>query len=323
MPQGQKRLSYFWGSSSSKREHTSEDLNGTSPRTEENASPTQIRTAHAFKKTKGLLKQLRSTFGNNDRHDSAQQLMESRIQKPNESVAMFAEDMTRLFQRADPELPEAKKLRHLMRGVKEQLFAGHLRNPPTTVAEFVQEATTIERALQQRCRYYDRPNNASNSVSALTAGCEGALRELIREVVREGIRNLLVTPQEPAMASVAEVVRHEVRQEFSLPESLPDQRSVNYASAVRRPTPVSHNSSPLAHTCNQPVIPSYIPPPPEPVIPAYIAPPPPPTPQLNAHTETSSFYAPPTSAAWSQRMATSRPFVQISDFCADLSICSF
>ncbi|KAL1426406.1 hypothetical protein MTO96_003410 [Rhipicephalus appendiculatus] len=29
MPQGQKRLSDFWGSSSSKREHTSEDLNAT------------------------------------------------------------------------------------------------------------------------------------------------------------------------------------------------------------------------------------------------------------------------------------------------------
>lgn len=58
--------------------------------------------------------QLLDTFSNNDRRDLAQQLIEVRIQKPNESVAMFAEDMTRLFRRADPEMPEAKKVRHLM-----------------------------------------------------------------------------------------------------------------------------------------------------------------------------------------------------------------
>ncbi|XP_037508956.1 activity-regulated cytoskeleton-associated protein-like [Rhipicephalus sanguineus] len=121
--------------------------------------------------------QLFGTLANRDRHESAQQLIESRIQKPNESVAMFAVDMTCLYRRADSELPEAKKLRYLMRGVKEQLFAGFLRNPPTTVAEFIKEATTIERALQQRCRYHDRPNGASINVSALTAGSECSLRD--------------------------------------------------------------------------------------------------------------------------------------------------
>ncbi|KAH8035967.1 hypothetical protein HPB51_014090 [Rhipicephalus microplus] len=134
-----------------------------------------------------------------------------------------------------------------MRGVKEELFAGLLRNPPTSVAEFVKEATTIERALQQRRRYHDQPIKTSPSLSALSAGSECSLRELIREVVGEEIRNLLMTPQENTMACVAEVVRQELRQAFSLPESPSDQRSVSYASAVRRHTPVSYNSSPLAY----------------------------------------------------------------------------
>ncbi|KAH8023768.1 hypothetical protein HPB51_016663 [Rhipicephalus microplus] len=201
---------------------------------------------------------------NNDRRDFAQQLIESRVQKPNESVAMFAEDMARLFGRADLDMPEAKKLRRLMRGVKEQLFASLLRNPPTTIAEFIEEATAIERALQQRCRYYDRPNGASISVSALTAGSEGSHRELIREVVREEIRNFLVTPQERAMASAGEVVRQEIRQAFFQPESLPAQRSINYAAATRRLSPVPHNSSALVHSYNALAPPVYNPPPPPP-----------------------------------------------------------
>lgn len=208
---------------------------------------------------------------------------------------MFAEDMTRLFRRADPEMPEAKKIRHLMRGVKEQLFAGLLRNPPTTVAEFISEATSIERALQQRCRPFDRPSNASSNVSALAAGNE--LRELIREVVREEIRNLLVTPQESVGASVAEVVRQEIRQAFSLPESLPDQRSLSYASAVRRPPPAAaYNSSPMARPFNEPPSPPYNaqPLPTQPSVPV----------------ETSAYFPPQATAAWPQRTPTSRPFVR-------------
>ncbi|KAH8034451.1 hypothetical protein HPB51_024331 [Rhipicephalus microplus] len=70
---------------------------------------------------------------------------------------------------------------------------------------------------------------------------------LNHEVVREEIRNLLVTPQENTMACVKEFVLLELRMSFSLPESLLVQRSVSYASAVRQPTLVSYNSSPLAY----------------------------------------------------------------------------
>ncbi|KAH7956287.1 hypothetical protein HPB52_007889 [Rhipicephalus sanguineus] len=96
---------------------------------------------------------------------------------------MFTEDMSRLFRQADPEMPVAKKLGHLMKGVYEQLFAG-LRHAPTNTVEFIKEAAAIQRTLQQRWRYHERPNNASISVCARSAGSEDSLRELIREVVR-------------------------------------------------------------------------------------------------------------------------------------------
>ncbi|XP_077523060.1 uncharacterized protein LOC144133862 [Amblyomma americanum] len=67
---------------------------------------------------------------------------------------MFIEDTTHLFNRADPTMPEATKVRHLMRGVKEQLFAGLMRDPSRTVAAFAKEATTMERSLQERSAEY-------------------------------------------------------------------------------------------------------------------------------------------------------------------------
>ena len=69
---------------------------------------------------------------------------------PNEGVAMYVEDIVHLFNRANPNMPEDKKLRHLMRGVKEQLFWGLIRSPLKTVAKLFTEAVTLKKALQQR-----------------------------------------------------------------------------------------------------------------------------------------------------------------------------
>lgn len=197
-------------------------------------------------------RRLIDTFGSTDRRDNAQRLLELRIQKPNESVSMFAEDMSRLFRRADPNMPDSKKLSHLMRGVKEQLFAGLVRNPPTTVEEFIKEATAIERALQQRSRQNERlTNDAPAGAAVLAVTDETSLRQLIRDIVREEIAKQTATPKEFTVASVAEVVRQEIRQAFASPEPLPEPcpeprfeprfepryepRAYSYADAVRRP----------------------------------------------------------------------------------------
>lgn len=154
--------------------------------------------------------------------------------------------MARLFRRADPNMPEAKKVSHLMRGVKEQLFAGLVRNPPTSVDEFSKEATSIERALHLRYRQYDRPtHSAPISVAASTTATtpdEGSLRQLIREIVQEEVKKLVAKPNDCAIASVTEVVRQEIRQALSLPEPNTSTPRASYADVVRRqpanvPTP--------------------------------------------------------------------------------------
>lgn len=190
--------------------------------------------------------QLLDTFRSGDRRDKALRMLELRFQKPNETVAMFAEDLTRLFHRADPDMSEAKKLRHLMRGVKEQLFAGLVRNPPTTVREFVKDATAIERALHERYRQYDRPTNgASTSVATLAATDATSLRELIREVVREELQ-LLTSNKTMSAVTVTDVVREQLRHPLSPPQQTHDTCSVNHIAAApfpyQEPVPLSYSN---------------------------------------------------------------------------------
>ncbi|XP_077557226.1 uncharacterized protein LOC144172341 [Haemaphysalis longicornis] len=205
-------------------------------------------------------RELLESFACTDRRELAQRLLESRIQKPNETVAMFAEDMARLFRRADPDMSEPKKLRHLMHGVKEQLFSGLVRNPPRTVKDFIKEATAIERALQERCRQYNRGAGRSSSPTGTVvtaASTDGSLRQLVRSIVREELQLHGLVPPGPASASVVDIVRQEIRQAltFAAPEQQPQPLQAGYASAVRRqPPPASApapNCMPQADVCPQ------------------------------------------------------------------------
>ncbi|XP_070390798.1 uncharacterized protein [Dermacentor albipictus] len=69
------------------------------------------------------------TFTNVVRKERAEIMLDARVQLPNENIAIFTEEMSHLFHHADPDMSE-KKVRLLMRGVKEELFAGMVRSPP-------------------------------------------------------------------------------------------------------------------------------------------------------------------------------------------------
>lgn len=101
---------------------------------------------------------------------------------------MFVKDMARLFHHADPSMPKSKKVSHLMRGVKEQLYAGLVRNPQTTVDEFTKGATGIKWALQECHQKYNRLATcapAGGAVFAVTD--EQMLCQLIPEIAKENV----------------------------------------------------------------------------------------------------------------------------------------
>ncbi|KAG0410343.1 hypothetical protein HPB47_012530, partial [Ixodes persulcatus] len=104
----------------------------------------------------------------------------------------------------------ARNWRILIRGVKENIFGGLVRSPPTTVEGFITETTNIERALQARAAHYHR---APGIAAFLSSSCNTTdIREIIRDVVREEIKKLLPAAASPDSPSIAEIVREEVHQ---------------------------------------------------------------------------------------------------------------
>ncbi|MDD9361431.1 MAG: hypothetical protein PV344_00665, partial [Anaplasma sp.] len=194
--------------------------------------------------------ELKRTFAGHHRRQRAEDLLQTRTQGPNESVTSFVEDVLRLSSRADPQATDEKKLRILMRGVKDDIFGGLVRNPPTTVEAFVTEATNMERALQARAFHYQRhPSVAAATLfSGNNARGDQDLREIIRDVVREELRKLLPAATRPATLSIAEAVREEVRQalqpEVPVSTAAPEEPTLSYAAMARRPPPVNHQYSP-------------------------------------------------------------------------------
>lgn len=123
-------------------------------------------------------------------------------------------DTTRLFRCADPEM---EKWLHLTRRVKEQLFAGFVRSPPKTVAEFLSAAVTTEKMLQHRsilCRREGNSTSATDIFRAIGSNSE-YLRELIHSIVREELQKAAAPPL-PKVSSIASVIKDESQQAHTL-----------------------------------------------------------------------------------------------------------
>lgn len=202
--------------------------------------------------------QLLATYTSIDHRERTKRALNARIQLPNKSVVtMYVEDVTRLCKRADPAMAEDKKLRHLMRGVKEQLFCGLVRSPPRTVAEFLSEAALMERELQQWYNQYERQMNSVpmlHSLDAAPGAAASSLRDHVRFVIREELQKLHEALQADSLTTV---FREEVQQTLralitpvepvQLPASFPPTAYApvepaplpTYADVVRRSAPYS------------------------------------------------------------------------------------
>lgn len=72
---------------------------------------------------------------------------------------------------------------YLVQGVKQKLFAGWIRHPQKTGAEFLTEATTIEKVLEVCTGQYSR--QGLTPLCAIQALCYDDLQETIRVIVCE------------------------------------------------------------------------------------------------------------------------------------------
>lgn len=125
-------------------------------------------------------------------------------------------DMGRVFHQADSNMLKYKRFHHLMQPVKEQLFGELICSTPKTVAEFLTEAVTMEKVLQQH-NWYDWQVNAASVIGLGSSTTDAeALRELIRLVVR-GELHQLHQAQQPTTNYIVSIIRDQVQHALNAP----------------------------------------------------------------------------------------------------------
>lgn len=121
----------------------------------------------------------------------AKQKLATRIQGDDESYTSYIEDILALCRRAQNDMTEADRVRHLLKGINSVAFNALVIQNPTTVRDVI---TTCQRL------------DALHSMRLPHASCdarftkEHELRALIRTIVREELHGLI--PGNPTVASV-------------------------------------------------------------------------------------------------------------------------
>nr|AHN53417.1 pol polyprotein [Nuttalliella namaqua] len=155
-------------------------------------------------------RQIREAFALDGRQERAEQRLNRRVQLPHESVTSYIEDVLCLARRVDPDMPDHKKVKHLLRGISDDIFSAFARDIPNTADSFVREALRLEKVILSR-RGTAPPLAAPRWVAPDPDN--SALRSLIREIVREelarGIGNSSRPPQDTP--NMAQIVREEVQ----------------------------------------------------------------------------------------------------------------
>lgn len=189
--------------------------------------------------------QLREMFGTPTiRADVAKRQLSTRIQRPEETYASYIEDVLALCRRVDESMPEADKVRHVLKGIASFAYNALVVQNPSSVDDV---RTTCQRLdelqsirLQQDAR-------------ALQLHGELDLRAIIRQIIREELH--LHDPPAPTRDHVCTQppqLRDIVKEELaSMTGLLPATSSVtatptlSYSAIASRPPPPLE--APLAH----------------------------------------------------------------------------
>ncbi|KAG0429790.1 hypothetical protein HPB47_023312 [Ixodes persulcatus] len=158
------------------------------------------------------------TFATQHRRENAEDLLRTRVQGPNETVSSFVQDVLHLSTPADQQAVDDKKLRVLVRGVRDDIFGGLVRNPPTAVEAFVTEATNIERTLQARASHYQR--HPGVAASTLFNGETSPVTPDICEIIR-AFETAKTLRSDPLSLHRSRWERHHVGDESRLAVQIP------------------------------------------------------------------------------------------------------
>lgn len=134
-----------------------------------------------------FIQQLRQIFGTSSaRSDGAKKKLDARMQHPDETYASYIEDVVALCRRADKDMSEADKVRHIMKGIASFAFNALAIQNPTTVAD-----------VRVICQRLDHLQSIRLQNDARPTSGDADLRALIRTIIREELQRDAPCPRVP------------------------------------------------------------------------------------------------------------------------------
>lgn len=163
--------------------------------------------------------------------------LSTRLQRPDETYASYIEDVLALCRRVDASMPEADKIRHVLKGIAPFAFNALAVQNPSTVSDI--------RATCQRLDELQSVRLHQDSLAMLPQG-DVDLRSLIRQIIREELQiNVPPSPQRDHFRTEPFQLRDLVKEELA-----------SVTGVMPTPSPVAPTPTPSYSTiASQPPLP--------------------------------------------------------------------
>lgn len=176
------------------------------------------------------------------RKQQAKEKLSHRFQAATETSTSYIEDVLRLCRRVDEQMSEEDKIRHLFKGLSQELFSVVAPKTPATVQRLISECKTYEEMQSSRINKapFERlPEVSLSPVSNLN------LPQLIRTIIRDELRRYFnpssLTDDASGCAIEPETIQKVVQKELRAALQPPTSVSCAYAPA----SPATPAFSPL------------------------------------------------------------------------------
>lgn len=204
-------------------------------------------TWSAFKET------LTSFFGRPAvRKLRAEHSLRGRSQQIGETFTSYIEDVIALCRRANADMPESDKIKHIMKGIDDDAFHMLVAKNPQSVGEVIELCQSFDELRKQRISTR-RPNTQTADLSALEQRPSGsdntALLLQIQQYIREEVArqlSLVASVAEPP-TSLDQSLRHVIQRQVA--EALPPSAAPTHVAAplTYAEAPVTYSEAPLTY----------------------------------------------------------------------------
>lgn len=181
---------------------------------------------------------IKEIFGRpEDRKATARKKLATRSQLRSEGYTSYIEDVLTLCKKIDPNMPEAERVRHVLKGIADEAVNLFVLQPPADVTAIVTICQSLEAARRQRIGA-TASLHTHGDILAITQN-DGTLEETIRRIVREELTRFFATPT-TEVTGASQHIRNLIRTELTQAPTMPCAPVITppqptYAEVLLRP----------------------------------------------------------------------------------------